>query len=288
MQSDHHEEETHPLVQASPTPKSHNQDPFPALPLGVNAFQSPLSATPARPEPELKRRGKRTLIALATLVSCALAAGAAMLWPESQELTALPIEAVADEPTSNGALEQQTTQPSAASGAIAPEVEADAVAEAETSAAESSQHAATALSGAVAVVPSEPAAAPEEAAPEPAAAKKATHKRRARRRRARHRAAQRKRNADAARAELPETPTRSTVLAAMKRVTPSVRSCLQPSDGVAKVSLSFTGSTGRVSRANVTGVQGSPAACVKKAVRRAKLPPFSKPSLSISFPFSAR
>jgi len=73
----------------------------------------------------------------------------------------------------------------------------------------------------------------------------------------------------------------------MKSVSGAVRACGGGQHGTAKVAITFRGSTGRVQSAEVSGqFSGTPiASCVARAVRRAKVPPFSKDSFNVTYPF---
>lgn len=85
----------------------------------------------------------------------------------------------------------------------------------------------------------------------------------------------------------PATPSRDDVLSAMKAVTGAVKSCGGGQHGTATVAITFRGSTGRVSNAQVSGqFAGSPVgSCVARAVRKAKVPPFTKDSFNVKYPF---
>ncbi len=83
------------------------------------------------------------------------------------------------------------------------------------------------------------------------------------------------------------TPTREQVLAAMRRIQPQVSGCGGTRHGVVNVSITVSGSSGRVRNAVVQGEfagtrEGS---CVARAVRRARLPEFSRDSFSFNYPF---
>ncbi|MBX3270328.1 MAG: AgmX/PglI C-terminal domain-containing protein [Sandaracinaceae bacterium] len=84
---------------------------------------------------------------------------------------------------------------------------------------------------------------------------------------------------------LPATPSRSDVVAAMGAVTPAVRAC--GGGGMASVRVTFAGATGRVTEAAVSGPHaGTPTgACIARAVRAARVPPFSSGSFSANYPF---
>jgi predicted Zn finger-like uncharacterized protein len=94
-------------------------------------------------------------------------------------------------------------------------------------------------------------------------------------------------SAPAAATGLPEQPSRDETLAAMRGVESAVRACAsgQTITGKADVALTVTGSTGRVTTANVTGITGAVGSCIARAVRLAKFPKFSRPTFSISYPY---
>ncbi len=86
---------------------------------------------------------------------------------------------------------------------------------------------------------------------------------------------------------LPQTPSRADIVAAMNGVSGAVSACGRGAfHGLVPVQVTFTGSNGRVSsavvRADVPPAIGS---CVARAVRGARVPPFSQPSFSVNYPF---
>ncbi|MEZ4393234.1 MAG: AgmX/PglI C-terminal domain-containing protein [Polyangiales bacterium] len=87
-----------------------------------------------------------------------------------------------------------------------------------------------------------------------------------------------------ARGDLPDTPDRATVAAAMRAVAPSVRAC--GSGGVVTTRVVFAG-TGRVTAVTVPPtLPASVASCVVRAARRITLPPFRRPSFSVNYPYT--
>jgi len=85
----------------------------------------------------------------------------------------------------------------------------------------------------------------------------------------------------------PEQPPRSEVVAALKGLEDAVRACAGGRHGRAEVELTFR-SEGRVSHANIGGdfagsVEGS---CIARAVRKARVPPFTKASVKVFYPYS--
>lgn len=89
--------------------------------------------------------------------------------------------------------------------------------------------------------------------------------------------------------DLPETPSRSDVLAAMRAVTSAVTACGNGQTGTANVTIIFA-SSGRVTTANVAPpFAGTPAgSCIARAVRSATVPPFSRPTFQVNYPFVIR
>jgi hypothetical protein len=73
----------------------------------------------------------------------------------------------------------------------------------------------------------------------------------------------------------------------MQGVTPAVQACGNGEHGTATVALTVTGSTGRVTGANVTGqFAGTPiGSCIARAVRGATFPHFSRPTFTVNYPF---
>ncbi len=94
----------------------------------------------------------------------------------------------------------------------------------------------------------------------------------------------------AARGNLPSQPARGDVSSAMGAVTPAVRACAGGQTGTAAIRIVFAGS-GRVTTATVTSppFAGTPAgSCMARAVRGARVPPFSNSNLTVTFPFVVR
>jgi len=85
--------------------------------------------------------------------------------------------------------------------------------------------------------------------------------------------------------ELPLSPSRDQVKAAMDSITPQVRSCGQ--GGRIVLSLAVAGATGRVVSAEPTGDHaGTPIGlCAARAVKLAKFPSFRQDRLQIKYPF---
>lgn len=83
---------------------------------------------------------------------------------------------------------------------------------------------------------------------------------------------------------LPATPSRADVGSALGGVRGQVSAC--GSGGVANVAVTFR-SSGSVSSASVGGdFAGTPvASCISRAVRSARVPPFSNPSFSVTYPY---
>jgi len=88
-------------------------------------------------------------------------------------------------------------------------------------------------------------------------------------------------------ASLPEQPPRDSVASGLRSVAGAVAACGQGQHGVANTTVTISGSTGRVSNAQVTGqFAGTPiGSCVARAVRGARFPRFSRPTFQVSFPY---
>lgn len=72
----------------------------------------------------------------------------------------------------------------------------------------------------------------------------------------------------------------------MQKVTPQVQRCANGAGGVATAKIKFAGATGRVVDASVDSVSDAKArACIVRAVSQAKLPTFTSPSFSVTYPF---
>ncbi|MDH3624694.1 MAG: zinc-ribbon domain-containing protein [Myxococcales bacterium] len=87
---------------------------------------------------------------------------------------------------------------------------------------------------------------------------------------------------------LPDAPSRNDVKTALQGVSGGVKACRTDSGGTATVDVTFSGSTGRVSRAKVTSgpFKGTPVGgCVEKAVRRARVPRFKQSVFKVKFPY---
>lgn len=85
--------------------------------------------------------------------------------------------------------------------------------------------------------------------------------------------------------DLPETPDRGTVRTALQSVSGDVRACGTGQGGTAMVTIVFA-NTGRVTASEVNGIPPGPVVgCVMTAVRRATLPPFSRATFSVTYPY---
>lgn len=87
---------------------------------------------------------------------------------------------------------------------------------------------------------------------------------------------------------LPDKPSKDEVKAALMGVQPKVNACGQGERGLATVSIKVAGATGKVTKAKVVGgtFKGTPqAACIEKAVKKAKFLRFQQKSISFSYPF---
>jgi hypothetical protein len=87
--------------------------------------------------------------------------------------------------------------------------------------------------------------------------------------------------------ELPDSPSRDEILAAMRGVESQVRACAegQQIQGTAEVALSISGNNGRITNATVNGITGNVGSCIARAVRNAKFPRFKKSNFSIKYPY---
>lgn len=81
---------------------------------------------------------------------------------------------------------------------------------------------------------------------------------------------------------LPSQPSRDAVRRALGGRAGAVNAC--GDGGTAMAAVTFS-SSGRVSSVRVSGVTGSVASCVQRAVRGARVPPFSRSSFSVNFPY---
>ncbi|HEX4352713.1 MAG TPA: hypothetical protein VHZ95_07370, partial [Polyangiales bacterium] len=87
--------------------------------------------------------------------------------------------------------------------------------------------------------------------------------------------------------DLPDSPSRDEILAAMRGVESQVRGCAegQQLQGTAEVALSIAGNTGRITNATVNGITGNVGSCIARAVRNAKFSRFKKSNFSIKYPY---
>jgi len=97
--------------------------------------------------------------------------------------------------------------------------------------------------------------------------------------------------AEAASAALPDTPSRDQVLSAMRDVQGAVQACAEGQDleaPTATVAMTITGSSGKVTSAQVNGIGGTVGSCIARAVRGASFPKFAKAQFSINYPFKLK
>lgn len=86
--------------------------------------------------------------------------------------------------------------------------------------------------------------------------------------------------------DLPATPDRDTVKAKFESVRGAVRACTGGQAGTAQAQTTIQGSTGRVTRVNVTGDFTGPAAtCITNAIRGLTFPQFSNPTLTVNYSY---
>jgi hypothetical protein len=96
---------------------------------------------------------------------------------------------------------------------------------------------------------------------------------------------------EAASAALADTPSRDQVLSAMRGVQGEVQACAEGQEveaSTATVAMTITGSTGRVTSAQVSGIGGTVGSCIARAVRGASFPKFAKAQFSINYPFKLK
>lgn len=271
MVYDRDDYEARALRQADP-PAPANAEGFPELPLGIEAFRSPLHTLPAEAPARERPNAARTVYFIVASMAVALGLFAAVA---IREPTAALTEARED-------LVNPEARPKPPDLPVRA-VRAGALVPAEVTGAPTSRDNAAALTSAPPARPKPPASAVATAtrdrAPSTTSARRANRKAEPRKSSSRARAKSSSR-------KIPERPSRSAVLAAMRSVTSDARSCLSGT-AVAQVHITFKGETGKVLNTTVQGVQGAAASCVARAVRAARLPPFSKAQLDITFPFRA-
>ncbi|MBX3269432.1 MAG: hypothetical protein KF729_04185, partial [Sandaracinaceae bacterium] len=85
----------------------------------------------------------------------------------------------------------------------------------------------------------------------------------------------------------PQTPSRGDIVSAMNGVSGAVGACGNGTAGTATVRVIFSGSTGRVQSANVSGanIPAPVSSCIARAVRSASVPPFRQDTFSVNYPF---
>ena len=86
---------------------------------------------------------------------------------------------------------------------------------------------------------------------------------------------------------LPPQPSRDDVGRALRGVSDRVASCGNGTSGVANAAITFADS-GRVRSVRVTGVPPAVQSCVARTVRSARVPPFSRSTFNVNFPFRVR
>ena len=86
--------------------------------------------------------------------------------------------------------------------------------------------------------------------------------------------------------ELPDTPSRDDVKAALVPLWPAVTECAHGQRGMAQLDITVT-SSGQVSHAVVGGdFAGTPeGSCIARAARTAQFTPFKKPRFRVIYPF---
>lgn len=201
--------------------------------------------------------------------------------PASRESALAPAAPMQTAPSQTQARNHAAASPTAATGTTAPSPTARAT-EAPKATVQRAEPAAVDAPAAAAPVASssEPAAPPEPVAP---AATPSADQASA----AVPAATATPEEAAAALAALPVTPTREQVVAGFDAIVPELVRCAAGKHGIAQLSATIAGS-GRVSYALVDGqFQGSPeGSCMVRAVRTARFPQFTQPTLKVSYPVS--
>jgi hypothetical protein len=274
--------EAKPASEAKPAP--------PAGPEALAASASSIAPTETRsrpsrrPEPEPQERRKWPLLLLAAGLIGLLALGlrqtpsAPPEAPAAAASVATPAPPVAPPEPSRAAAPAPETAPDSEPGSEAVRDDApDAVALAEP------EPVPVQKSAPVAVAPQgEPAPAPAEAAPAPRSRKQrvaGSRKPRKPRKRAQ--------TPDPAQAELPETPARADVVAAMTSIRTAAAACTQGQHGLAELEMTLS-ADGRVRHAQVGGYfHGTPiGSCIAREVRKARVPPFQQTKYRVFYPLS--
>jgi hypothetical protein len=257
---------------SKPPPPLPQAKGFEPLSLGANAFAPPMfSASTAEDEPSRLRKAMPWL----ALTGVAAISGVAV-W----------IAMVASKPPSKDAEKAAAEERAAAEHEASPSAAEEAQPEAEPiAAAEPAQDAVMPLPN----PPSQPAAqAAQPAAEAGDEAKKEDDDKgrsaeRDEAREKRHAARAAKAAAAAATSKLPEAPSRGDVLAAMAGVHAAVVRCMDGAHGVVTADMKILG-TGRVASANISGAPAQAGSCIAGAVRKARFPEFSTPSIAVRYP----
>jgi hypothetical protein len=83
----------------------------------------------------------------------------------------------------------------------------------------------------------------------------------------------------------PSTPTSDQVRAAMREAQVAVAAC---SGAVATADFELVGATGKARSVRVRGVDATAASCIRKALRRIRVPKFEAKTFRVSVPFKLR
>jgi hypothetical protein len=95
-----------------------------------------------------------------------------------------------------------------------------------------------------------------------------------------------RRDAGSSGTDLPATPSRDDVRSKFESVRGAVKACTGNQAGTASVATTVQGSSGRVTRVNVTGDFTGPAAtCISNAIRGLNFPQFSNPTLTVNYSY---
>jgi predicted Zn finger-like uncharacterized protein len=83
--------------------------------------------------------------------------------------------------------------------------------------------------------------------------------------------------------DLPTTPGRDQMLASLSKAKAKAAKC--KGSGVATAQIQIAGKTGKATKVEVSGAEGSAKSCVEQAVRSTSFPKFQKDSFDVKFPF---
>ena len=247
---------------------------FEPMTLGANAFAPPMYVASNEEEPSRWRKAMPFLIVAGIALGSALAVWIVML---------------VNQPPSPGDAEKEQKEPAAEVPELEPPAAPEApAAEAQAQAAARPDPGAPAEETKPAAEAEQPAAEASAAKPEAPAGKeekedgRSSEERDAARER-RHAARAAKGATAAPAANKPAAPSRADIIAAMGKVQPAVVRCMSGTRGIVTADMKIL-STGRVASVNVTGAFGPAGSCIAGAVRKAKFPEFTTPSIAVKYP----